>query len=65
MEFIHRQSRDIPNEGYSHRLYCHLCGKTIAACEEPIPAILRIKLEGTPCSECVKPEDYIRQLFGY
>lgn len=62
LHLYEKPTKDMPTEGFPYRLFCHLCGKTIMASEVPIPIDLQEFLEGTPCSECISPEDYLKEL---
>lgn len=37
------------------------CGNTIVASDEPIPKWLIKKVKDTPCSACVKPEEFVKR----
>ena len=61
MKLIHTPTDKMPPASeFPYRLLCK-CGNTLLACETPLPKWLKEKLEGTPCSKCVKPSEYLKR----
>ncbi len=60
MPINHVPTKQIPKD-LKYTVKCK-CGNTISASNEPLPQSLVDKISGTPCSECVSPDEYLAKL---
>ena len=54
--------REKITDDYRHRLNCYRCGNVILASKKPLPQKVRDLLIEVPCSKCVDPKDYLKDL---
>jgi len=60
IEIQHKPTDEILKD-MKYNVYCS-CGNRVMASDEPIPSFILMAIKVVPCSKCVKPEDYLKEL---
>lgn len=60
VEVAHVPTDQMPDMKY--KMNCYRCGKVIVTSPTPIPQAIRDEFVETPCSKCVDPMEFYKQL---